>query len=73
VIGANPDLIFLADTTCCAQSASTVTARPGWSALTAARTNGIVTLDPDLAATWGPRVANLLTAITDGAAKAPVG
>ena len=30
IISTNPDLIFLADTKCCGESAETVAARPGW-------------------------------------------
>src|SRR5207244_6796572 len=33
IVKANPDLIFLADTKCCQQSATAVAARPGRSAL----------------------------------------
>ena len=35
IIQSNPDLIFLADTVCCAQDAATVKARPGWDQLKA--------------------------------------
>ena len=31
IVNANPDVIFLADTICCGQDASTVAAREGWS------------------------------------------
>jgi iron complex transport system substrate-binding protein len=71
IVKANPDLIFLADTKCCGQSASTVAQRPGWSGITAVRANQIAPLDDDIASRWGPRVVDLLRAITDAVAKVP--
>ena len=38
IVSADPDLIFLADTICCGESAETVAARPGWDAIAAVRT-----------------------------------
>ncbi len=38
IIGANPKLIFLADTICCKASASSVAKRPGFSKVAAVRT-----------------------------------
>jgi iron complex transport system substrate-binding protein len=72
ILKANPDLIFLADTKCCGQSATTVAARPGWGGLTAVTKNGVVPLDDDIASRWGPRVVDLQRAIVEAAAKAPV-
>src|SRR5215213_8587579 len=63
VIKADPDLIFLADTKCCAQSARTVAARDGWDKLTAVRTGGVVELDDDVASRWGPRVVDFLKVV----------
>lgn len=71
IIKANPDLIFLADAKCCGQSAATVAARPGWDGITAVKNGAVVTLDDDIASRWGPRVVDLLQAITDAVAKAP--
>jgi iron complex transport system substrate-binding protein len=71
IISANPDLIFLADTKCCGQSAATVAARPGWGGLKAVTNDGVVALDDDIASRWGPRVVDLLRIIVDAAAKAP--
>jgi iron complex transport system substrate-binding protein len=71
IISANPDLIFLADTKCCGQSAATVAARPGWGDLKAVTNGGVVALDDDVASRWGPRVVDLLRIIVDAAAKAP--
>ncbi|HSK37493.1 MAG TPA: ABC transporter substrate-binding protein [Actinomycetota bacterium] len=63
VIKADPDLIFLADTKCCGQSASTVAARDGWDQLTAVKTGGVVELDDDVASRWGPRVVDFLKTV----------
>ncbi|WP_051797389.1 ABC transporter substrate-binding protein [Catenuloplanes japonicus] len=71
LVKANPDLIFLADVTCCAQSADTVAARPGWNTMTAVRKKQVVALDDDIASRWGPRVADLVRAVTDAVAKVP--
>ena len=63
VVKANPDLIFLADTKCCDQSARTVAARDGWEKLTAVRSGGVVELDDDVASRWGPRVVDFLKTV----------
>ncbi|HWO59134.1 MAG TPA: ABC transporter substrate-binding protein [Umezawaea sp.] len=67
LLKADPDLIFLADTKCCGQSADTVKARPGWSGITAVRTNHVVALDDDIASRWGPRVVDLVRAVAHAA------
>jgi iron complex transport system substrate-binding protein len=63
VIRADPDLIFLADTKCCGQSAATVAERPGWSGITAVRDGNVVPLDDDVASRWGPRIVDYLRTI----------
>jgi iron complex transport system substrate-binding protein len=71
LVGADPDLIFLADTRCCKQSAATVRARTGWSGITAVRSGQIVALDDDIASRWGPRVVDLVRSAADAVAKVP--
>jgi iron complex transport system substrate-binding protein len=71
LVSADPDMIFLADTKCCQQSADTVKARAGWAGVTAVKTNQIVQLDDDIASRWGPRVVDLVRQITDAVAKVP--
>jgi iron complex transport system substrate-binding protein len=71
LVKANPDLIFLADTVCCQQSTDTVKARPGWAAITAVRTGRVIALNDDVASRWGPRVVDLLQAITDAVKAVP--
>ena len=63
LVDADPDLIFLADTVCCGQTAETVAARPGWDALSAVQAGRIIELDDDIASRWGPRVVDFLEAI----------
>ena len=70
VIAADPDLIFLADTTCCQQSAATVAARPGWGSLKAVHNGNVVALDDSVASRWGPRVVDLVKAVAAAVQKA---
>ena len=65
LVDADPDVIFLADTLCCGQSAETVAERPGWDQLTAVQTGRIVELDDDIASRWGPRLVDFIAAISD--------
>lgn len=65
IIDADPDLIFLADTKCCGESAETVAARPGWDQLTAVTGGAVVALDDDIASRWGPRVVEFLEVIVE--------
>ena len=60
IVDADPDLILLADTKCCGQTAEKVARRPGWQDLAAVRGDGVVELDDDVASRWGPRIADLL-------------
>jgi iron complex transport system substrate-binding protein len=70
IIESDPDLIFLADTKCCSQSAETVSERPGWAGLAAVTGGGVVPLDDDVASRWGPRVVDLLQQISQAASAA---
>jgi iron complex transport system substrate-binding protein len=63
VVKADPDLIFLADTKCCGQSAKTVAGRDGWDQITAVTSGGVVELDDDVASRWGPRVVDFLKTV----------
>ena len=71
LIKSNPDTIFLADSRCCKQSASTVPARPGWMAITAVKAGQIFPLDDDIASRWGPRTVDLVQSVADAVAKVP--
>ena len=63
---ANPSVIFLADTKCCATNAAEVAKRPGWAGIDAVKNGQIVELDDDVASRWGPRVVDLLEQISAG-------
>ena len=65
IVGADPDLILLADTQCCGQSAVTVGERPGWDTMAAVRMGQIVELDDDVASRWGPRIVELVEDVVD--------
>ena len=68
LIQANPDLIFLADTICCGQTAETVAARPGWDQLSAVQNGHVVPLSDDVVSRWGPRVVDFLKQAAAGVA-----
>ena len=72
VLQSKPDFIFLADTKCCAQTPTTVAARPGWGDLPAVKNGHVAPLDDDIASRWGPRVPDFLQVIVD-ASKSTVG
>ncbi len=59
IVSANPNLVFLADTICCGQSAKSVKLRAGWSTMTAVKRGDVIGLSDDIASRWGPRVVIL--------------
>jgi iron complex transport system substrate-binding protein len=63
VVAANPDLIFLADSKCCKQTLSTVSARPGWSNIAAVKNGKVIAVDDSIASRWGPRVVQYVQAV----------
>jgi iron complex transport system substrate-binding protein len=56
IIAKNPQLIVLADTRCCGQTAATVAARPGWDTIAAVRHHRVVGVGDAIASRWGPRI-----------------
>lgn len=64
IVSADPDLIFLADTKCCGETADTVAARPGWQDITAVRTGNVIEMDDDIASRWGPRIVEYLADVS---------
>jgi iron complex transport system substrate-binding protein len=69
VVSESPDLIVLADTVCCGQTAATVAARPGWNHVAAVRTGSIVRMDDSIASRWGPRLVNFFRAVASALAR----
>jgi iron complex transport system substrate-binding protein len=64
IIGADPKMIFLADTLCCGQSATTVAKRPGFSSIAAVKDGEVIPLNDDIASRWGPRLSVLMNELT---------
>ena len=73
VVQANPNLIFLADTKCCGVTKAEVGDRPGWGSLDAVQQDRVVELDEDVASRWGPRVVDLVRAVSKAFTKAQQG
>ncbi len=71
IVKANPDLVVLADSKCCAQNADVVAARPGWSAIKAVVNKGVIAVDDDIASRWGPRIVDFVKIVADALAKVP--
>jgi iron complex transport system substrate-binding protein len=65
VVDADPDVVLLADTKCCGQSAETLAARPGFAGVAAIVNSNVVPLDDDIASRWGPRIVDLLRQIVE--------
>ncbi|WP_131742779.1 ABC transporter substrate-binding protein [Actinomadura roseirufa] len=65
----DPDLVFLADTKCCAQNAGAVAKRPGWQDMKALKNQGVISLDDDIASRWGPRLPEFVKVIGEAVQK----
>ena len=63
LVDADPDIIFLADTICCGQSAETVAERAGWDQLSAVQNGTVIELNDDIVSRWGPRLVDFIEAI----------
>jgi len=63
IVGEAPDLIVLADTKCCAQSAETVAQRPAFDTIPAVANGQVLAADDDIASRWGPRIADFAEAV----------
>lgn len=65
IVSQDPALIFLADTKCCAVTAESVAARPGWASLAAVQGGRVIPLDDDIASRWGPRIVEFVRVISE--------
>ena len=54
VLKENPDYVFLADTVCCQQDATTFAHRPGFGILSAVKLHHVIGVNDSVAAQWGP-------------------
>lgn len=68
VLDANPDIIFV--TTGGEKAAKELAGRSGWKSVNAVKDKNVVAIDDDIASRWGPRVVDLMAAITEAVAKA---
>lgn len=68
IFDADPDLIFLADTSY-GVDAEVVAARDGWDSLSAVQSGQIVELESDVASRWGPRLVKLMEAVVDAVSR----
>ncbi|CCG01917.1 ABC transporter substrate-binding protein [Blastococcus saxobsidens] len=65
VVGQAPELIVLADTKCCEQSAETVAQRPAFGTVPAVQEGRILEADDDIASRWGPRIAEFAESVAE--------
>jgi iron complex transport system substrate-binding protein len=63
ILESDPDLIFLACTKYCGETAETVAARPGWDVTSAVVNGGVIEMDDDIVSRWGPRVVDFLRSV----------
>jgi iron complex transport system substrate-binding protein len=65
IIQTNPDVIILADATCCMQTESEIASRPGWNGIRAVQEGNVIELDTDVATRWGPRTIDMFRQIVE--------
>jgi iron complex transport system substrate-binding protein len=63
VVGQQPDLIVLADTKCCAETAEAVSQRPAFGTVPAVVAGRVLAADDDVASRWGPRIADFAESV----------
>jgi ABC-type Fe3+-hydroxamate transport system substrate-binding protein len=63
VVGQAPDLIVLADTVCCEQTAETLAQRPAFDTVPAVKEGRVLEANDDIASRWGPRVADFAESV----------
>ena len=63
LVAANPDLVFLADTVCCGETADTFGARDGYADLAAVVNGNVIEMNDDIASRWGPRIVEYIEAV----------
>ena len=70
IVSANPDVIVLADTKCCGQTAAKLAGRPGWGEMKAVADGDVVPVDDDIASRWGPRTVDFVEVVVEGLGEA---
>jgi iron complex transport system substrate-binding protein len=69
IVASNPDLIVLADTKCCGQTAETVAKRAGWARIDAVAEGNVVEADDDITSRWGPRTVDFVRVVVEALAE----
>ena len=67
ILTANPQLVVLADSVCCGQSAKSVAARAGWQQVNAVQRHRVIAVDDSVASRWGPRLVQFVAAVAAAA------
>jgi iron complex transport system substrate-binding protein len=65
VVAQAPDLVVLADTVCCDQTAETFAQRPAFDTLPAVQEGRVLAANDDVASRWGPRVADFAESVAE--------
>ena len=69
IVSSSPDIVVLADSVCCGQSAASVAARPGWGSISAVKHQRVIAVNDSIASRWGPRIVDFARAIAAVARK----
>jgi iron complex transport system substrate-binding protein len=67
ILKADPQLVVLSDSVCCAQTSATVAARPGWSGVSAVQSKRVVPVNDSVASRWGPRLVDFARVVAAAA------
>ena len=65
IVKADPDLVVLADTKCCGQTAALVAKRPGWKGVSAVTGDDVVEASDDITSRWGPRTVDFVALVVE--------
>jgi ABC-type Fe3+-hydroxamate transport system substrate-binding protein len=65
IVKSDPDLIVLADTKCCGQTAALVAKRPGWKGVAAVTGDDVVEASDDITSRWGPRTVDFVALVVE--------
>jgi iron complex transport system substrate-binding protein len=65
VVEQAPDLVVLADTVCCGETAETFAQRPAFDTLPAVQEGRVLAASDDVASRWGPRVAEFAESVAE--------
>ncbi len=69
IVEQDPDLVFLACTVFCAETATTFAERDGFGSLQAVQGLDVIEMDDDVVSRWGPRVVEFATSVAKALAE----